>query len=739
MVEGESRWKRARSRTIERIWPMSHTPLEKIRECTSSPELPNLKVRIMTWNMHGTVPRGDLQVLFGKMEPYRPPTPGWDDLETDATDSVRSSKCSQENIPRFDRIPQLDMKSTHPYHVVVVSCQECPWGDGSNFQHGLHTAGEIGSIALGRNRSPRNMTPEDIQRMEEVLSASSSSPVDVAQDSMSKASADATSAGTPDQLHIDTSVKASSESPPCESPDALSAHLATVESNAWSKICYDWFCKGVMSPFSKTIPPSYVCSYNTGSPGEKSFPTTSNSMPSNPEAQLSPQDMRTPPAQIGMYQLVIKERMMGCYSAVYVWRGCIDRVHGASSNVVKSGLLAGRMGNKGGIGVSLHIGRTRLLFVNAHLAAHVRKMDARIANIKRIQQELRVDTFLPPDDPRNGLSDVTEKFDYCFWCGDLNFRVDITRAQADALITEKSYDCALESDQLRKVLSQGWAFQGFHEAPIDFPPTYKYDVEKVQRQKSRQHRAAVPNVPSHLPEEKPATRPHSWRWFRHRIDKSDDAMAEEASQTQETHMATLTRTNSVTSTSSNMSESSSLLEEADRSESSISNMAQAMSLNDTVGDNQMVRDKLTHKVSSTSLKSRHSYDSSAKQRVPSWCDRVLWRSNMASEDQVTHETKKRGGFWHRHGTKHLTHASSEEKEHSHALSVLANAPLTWIYAVAELGKDSLVDAFCEEHGLSPARGQVRVLEYRTIEDDEVQALGGSSDHRPVIFAAVLGI
>jgi len=87
----------------------------------------------------------------------------------------------------------------------------------------------------------------------------------------------------------------------------------------------------------------------------------------------------------------------------------------------------------------------------------------------------------------------------------------------------------------------------------------------------------------------------------------------------------------------------------------------------------------------------------------------------------------------------LTHASSEEKEHSHALSVLANAPLTWIYAVAELGKDSLVDAFCEEHGLSPARGQVRVLEYRTIEDDEVQALGGSSDHRPVIFAAVLGI
>lgn len=52
--------------------------------------------------------------------------------------------------------------------------------------------------------------------------------------------------------------------------------------------------------------------------------------------------------------------------------------------------------------------------------AHANKLNARFDNVTRIQNELRVDTFLPPDDPRNKLKDITEKFDHVFWCGDLN-------------------------------------------------------------------------------------------------------------------------------------------------------------------------------------------------------------------------------------------------------------------------------------------------------------------------------
>jgi hypothetical protein len=35
------------------------------------------------------------------------------------------------------------------------------------------------------------------------------------------------------------------------------------------------------------------------------------------------------------------------------------------------------------------------------------------------------------------LADITDKFDFTFLCGDLNFRLDITRLHADWLISRK--------------------------------------------------------------------------------------------------------------------------------------------------------------------------------------------------------------------------------------------------------------------------------------------------------------
>lgn len=47
------------------------------------------------------------------------------------------------------------------------------------------------------------------------------------------------------------------------------------------------------------------------------------------------------------------------------------------------------------------------------------------------------------------------------------------------------YAQALAFDQLRKVMEMGLAFVGFNEAPIDFPPTFKYDVLRSKRSKHR--------------------------------------------------------------------------------------------------------------------------------------------------------------------------------------------------------------------------------------------------------------
>ena len=71
-----------------------------------------------------------------------------------------------------------------------------------------------------------------------------------------------------------------------------------------------------------------------------------------------------------------------------------------------------------------------------------------------MQSELQVDDFLGPDDPRvmtegkffdiswHSISlihfpDLTDRFDYTFVFGDLNFRLDITRRHADWLISRQ--------------------------------------------------------------------------------------------------------------------------------------------------------------------------------------------------------------------------------------------------------------------------------------------------------------
>jgi hypothetical protein len=52
------------------------------------------------------------------------------------------------------------------------------------------------------------------------------------------------------------------------------------------------------------------------------------------------------------------------------------------------------------------------------LAAHTKRVSARLANIIKIKAELNLDTFLPKDDPRNEEKDIADRFDSVFWCGD---------------------------------------------------------------------------------------------------------------------------------------------------------------------------------------------------------------------------------------------------------------------------------------------------------------------------------
>lgn len=75
--------------------------------------------------------------------------------------------------------------------------------------------------------------------------------------------------------------------------------------------------------------------------------------------------------------------------------------------------------------------------------------------------------------------DVTQNFDCVFWCGDLNFRLSQTREEVLHWLSNIKFPLEnpvnLHKDQLRNTLHEGSVFRGFEEAPITFPPTYKYD------------------------------------------------------------------------------------------------------------------------------------------------------------------------------------------------------------------------------------------------------------------------
>lgn len=147
------------------------------------------------------------------------------------------------------------------------------------------------------------------------------------------------------------------------------------------------------------------------------------------------------------------------------------------------------MGNKGAVAVGFMIGSKSFMFVNSHLAAHQEKVAERNANFNRINNEIKMNGFKedgktvesPTILSRIGAGNVsdsvaTDRYDYVFWFGDLNYRVNGTRAMVERLIENKQTEVLHYNDQLFQEMRKGTVFTGFHESPIDFPPTFKYNI-----------------------------------------------------------------------------------------------------------------------------------------------------------------------------------------------------------------------------------------------------------------------
>lgn len=142
-----------------------------------------------------------------------------------------------------------------------------------------------------------------------------------------------------------------------------------------------------------------------------------------------------------------------------------------------------QVGNKGGISVSFKLGKTNFMFITCHLAAHQDKIEQRNAHYNKIISEIEYMGFKP-----GKKNAIFEKFDYIFFFGDLNYRINGNRKVVDKILETKLYEVLLANDQLQIEKKKGNIFQRFEEAPIRFLPTYKFALNSDKYDNSKKLR-----------------------------------------------------------------------------------------------------------------------------------------------------------------------------------------------------------------------------------------------------------
>lgn len=219
---------------------------------------------------------------------------------------------------------------------------------------------------------------------------------------------------------------------------------------------------------------------------------------------------------------------------VFVHKSIAHLVSDVTSLAVPTGVGTDShaLGNKGGIGIACRIAESSFIFINSHLAAHQHATVRRTHEFRRISSELASkiwqqategegsetsgseeeacgnadlhddenlldDGLLYPssqhkDDLRTDSGPKTnpliDAFDYVFWFGDMNFRINGTREVVDGMLENHMHDALLCNDQLTMLMRFNRIFSGFAEGPLNFFPTYKFDHDSDHYDSSQRRR-----------------------------------------------------------------------------------------------------------------------------------------------------------------------------------------------------------------------------------------------------------
>ncbi|XP_068634288.1 type I inositol polyphosphate 5-phosphatase 2-like isoform X2 [Aristolochia californica] len=173
------------------------------------------------------------------------------------------------------------------------------------------------------------------------------------------------------------------------------------------------------------------------------------------------------------YVRIVSKQMVGIYVSVWVRKRLRRHINNVKVSPVGVGLM-GYMGNKGSVSVSMSLFQSRLCFVCSHLTSGSKEGDKqrRNSDVYEILRRTRFASVFDSNQPQ-----TIPAHDQIFWFGDLNYRLNMVDADVRKFVARKQWPELCNSDQLCKELRCGHAFDGWKEGTIEFPPTYKYEID----------------------------------------------------------------------------------------------------------------------------------------------------------------------------------------------------------------------------------------------------------------------
>jgi hypothetical protein len=183
------------------------------------------------------------------------------------------------------------------------------------------------------------------------------------------------------------------------------------------------------------------------------------------------------------YVLLHTANLVGLFTCVFVKASERTNIRDVCAAEIKLG-FSGRVGNKGALVVRFFIDDSSLCFINCHLAAGQTQTVHRNNDAAAIMENAPLPKNRSPSDCANffvggGDGSMIMDHEICILNGDLNYRIDaMPRNTVIAAVQQGNLAKLLERDQLllSRKRNPGFRLRAFNEMPINFAPTYKYDV-----------------------------------------------------------------------------------------------------------------------------------------------------------------------------------------------------------------------------------------------------------------------